>query len=180
VLELVILGVAWDAAEVYIALGALAVSIYSLWQSGKANALSHQTDRRMIEIEEDRDKADAARDKANELEARKALVRAMLVDTDEYLFHGTLRLKNTGRGPSRNISVELDGIPLNDHPVVRQRPITIPDLGPTFPFDIQLLIPDEVDEEAVTQSEIVTLPSSAVVRWTDDSGQPGIHAWDLD
>lgn len=86
--------------QALLAVAALVVSIYAIRKS-------HRTERRMLEIEE-------AREKDRLQQANRAFVKAY-VEKGQRTF---LVLENSGESEAREIELKLDGQPVLQHPVV--------------------------------------------------------------
>jgi hypothetical protein len=140
--------------------GAIVVSIVALRKSQK-------TQKRLVEIEE-------ARERDRVAEKQKANLTAR-IDT-EVLTSGTRRvtqyflcIANEGAGEARAIKVKLDGVPLLKHqttqPTVKQE---IDHVGPKSSFRYKLFTADQLRP-----------PSEIEISWEDDSGEPGKYKTSL-
>lgn len=94
-------------AAVFVSVVALLVSVVSLWQSSRAQREANAIQRRLVEIEEQRE-----RDK--QLSAMKASLRPELRKTERG--SDRLYIANSGDAGARNVRVSLDGLPLKGHP----------------------------------------------------------------
>ena len=95
---------AW--AGVIIGGGSLVVSMLAVWKSSRAQREANAAQKRIVEIEEQRERE-------KRLEAKQAHLRPELrkVERDTY----RLYLLNHGKAEARNIRIKLDGMPLAEH-----------------------------------------------------------------
>ncbi|MCR3884872.1 MAG: hypothetical protein NUK54_10935, partial [Methanothrix sp.] len=76
-----------------------------------ALAISWKTQKRQLEIEEKRES-----DRLNEM--RKANLVAKLVTRSEKSGDYLLRIENRGSAEARDVRISLDGLPIQNHPVI--------------------------------------------------------------
>jgi hypothetical protein len=137
------------AVSAVAALVAVPVSVIAL-------VSAHRTSSRMVQIEEERDRA-------AEQAARKANVRAGLVNTDRGFY--ILVVRNDGPGTARNIALLLDGAPASKHPAALSGPL---------PDSIDELHPSAEGKFSLVATLGTQFPSVVEMTWEDDSGKPGV------
>lgn len=136
-------------AGIVIAGISLIVAAISLWKSDRAQREANAAQRRIVEIEEQREQ-----DRVGE--SRRAVVRVALRRTGNAF---RLCIQNVGQAEARNLKIRLDGIPASEHPVVPG--------GQTFPTmvgpgaEVGLLM-------ALTWG--TDAPTELTVTWDDDAG----------
>lgn len=157
----------WMTAAAFIA------SVVALFFSYVSWRLSHKTERRMVEIEE-------ARDRAVERQSAKAHVMARLERNERQIaFPGSnpvnrmsvvLYVENRGPSPARDVRIVVNGAD-----VTAEAKTACDESG-----RIQVLHPGAL---AVIQYGDVlwgfTMPKRARIEWTDDSGEAGTYESDL-
>jgi hypothetical protein len=133
---------------------ATVVSLVSLVISLLAYRSSHRTSRRMVEIEENRDRA-----------AHRQAAKAKLVASREKISTATYRLtvQNDGTGTAREISIALDGTPISGHGSIIDGNSGITTLSPGGSLNYTLI--PTLDNP---------FPNTIRVEWRDDSGEPGL------
>jgi hypothetical protein len=134
-----------------ISIAALLISIIAVWLAW----LSYRTSRRMVEIEENRDK-----------ETRRQAAKAKLVANREKTSGATFRLtvRNDGEGTARDISIMLDGTPISSHPAASKTDALVSTLNPGGSTWC-ILVP--------TLGK--PFPKTIRIEWQDDSGEPGLY-----
>ena len=127
----------------------------SLVVSGVSLVLSYRNQRRIVQIEEQREHD-------RQLSALKASLRPELRKTSS----GSCRLYlvNSGMAAARNVSVELDGKPLCDHPAAVQ--------GSEMP---SLVGPNSEVSCALALTFGCNPPFEIEVRWDDDAGAGHVY-----
>lgn len=145
-MEMVWLNLVFVAISVLVAIGSLWVAILSLRKS-------QQTQNKMLQIETEREND-------RQLEKQKAKIKAHL----EHLQHGRYELiiENYGTSKARNIEVMLNEKPLSDFNDIQPPIISDFAIEPQSSFSCHWKTGDP-DRP----------PFEAVIRWSDDSGQPG-------
>ena len=129
-----------------VAVLSLIVAICAWVSSSKAN-------RRLIAIEEGRDR------KADKAEA-KARIVAGIVNPARHTYH--LVIQNDGMGQARDIRITLDGREMLSHPAVPRQELKT-SLGPMSSVKYML-----------SPSLGTPNPSSIRIEWCDDSGDAGL------
>lgn len=140
---------AWGAAA--IAGGSLVVSVFALFKSSHAQREANAAQKRIVEIEEQRDQARQA-------EGRQAVLRPELRKTAR----GTDRLYivNHGKAEARNVRVEVDGRSLAEYPAALGND-SMPDLiGPRSEVSCLLAFYQDCAP-----------PFAIGITWDDDSAQ---------
>jgi len=135
---------------------ALVVSIVALWRGEKAHREANAAQRRIVEIEEQRER-----------ERRLSALQASLYPRLSRTERGSYRLclVNSGKAEARNVRVELNGVPLNEHPVA-VRGSDIPTLiGPNSEVRCVLSITHDSPPP----------PYEMEIRWDDDSGMDRVY-----
>jgi len=128
----------------------LGISLLALAVAAWAHMREHRLGKRMLALEE-------AREKDRQVAKQKALLVASL-QKDRLL------IENRGEGEGRDISVVLDGKPILQHPAVAQRQEEVRQLGPRSSCRYLLGI-----------SFQTPAPRYVEITWSDDSGEPGVY-----
>jgi hypothetical protein len=143
------------------ALAAVVVSFVSVIVSVVALRKSSTTQRRLLEIEEQREQ-----DRVTE--TRKARFVARIVREDPSPGRKTknyyLEIENLGQSPAHDIEIELDNGPLFDHPTMLKGTNEVREVGPHSSFRY-MLVPTLSTRP----------PQSITIGWDDDSGDRGIY-----
>ena len=126
------------------------VSVFALVISAIAEYTSWKTQRRLVAIEEDREKE-------RQLASRQACLRPELRKTGRHSYR--LYIVNTGRAEARNVRVKLDGKPLAMHCAYVQ--------GDEVPTHIG---PDSEVSCLLALSLGCSPPFDIEIEWEDDSG----------
>jgi hypothetical protein len=130
---------------------ALLASIAALWLGARANRQANATQRRLLEIEEQRDKERRA-------DATRANLRAELRDLGDY--DRRLYIINDGFAAARDVEITLEGVPLGECEIAYQgSPGTV--IGPRTEASCPLAIHDGCQP-----------PFEILITWQDDSGEP--------
>lgn len=120
---------------------------------------SNRTQKRLLEIEEQREQ-----DRVSE--TRKARLVAEIVREEFPLSPSSkrtfLEIENLGQSEAREIDVALDNGPATAHPTMLRRTEEIRHVGPQSSFRYTLA-PDNA----------TPLPKNVVIEWSDDSGERG-------
>lgn len=99
----------------------LLVAILAIIKSGRAQQEANAAQRRIVEIEEQREQH-------RQRESTQAKLRPELRQSGQHSYR--LYLVNTGAVEARNIRIEMDGVPLAEHPAAVRNDL-LPDLvGP--------------------------------------------------
>ena len=137
----------------YAAFTSFGISVLSLIVAFCAWLSSSKANRRLIEIEEGRDR------EAERSEAKARLVAA-IINPARHSYH--LEIRNEGSGQARGIKVTLDGNDVLQHPAVRKGQEVVTSLGPRSSFRY-ILAP----------SLSTRNPSEILIEWSDGSGDSG-------
>jgi len=122
---------------------ALAVAVWS-------HARQHKLGKRMLALEE-----------ARERDRRLAKRKAELVAT---LDRNRLYIENKGQSEAREIAVLLDGQPVLQHPAVIQRQEEVRQVAPGSHFAYMLGVSFDTPP-----------PGRIEISWSDDYGEPGMY-----
>ncbi len=128
----------------------LAISFVALVAAAWAHVRGYKLGKRMLALEE-------AREKDRRLAKQKAELSATL-DRDR------LHIENNGPSEAREVTVLLDGQPVLQHPAVVQRQKEVRQLGPGSCCHYFLGI-----------SSQTAAPRRIEITWSDDSGEPGLY-----
>lgn len=141
------------------ALAAVAVSLVSVVVAVVALRKSSRTQRRLLEIEEQREQ-----DRVSE--TRKARLVAQIVREEPAPGQKTrnfyLEITNLGQSPAHDIDVSLDDGSVLDHPTMLQRTEEVRQVGSKSSFRYML-----------APHMSARLPQNIKIAWQDDSGEPG-------
>jgi len=134
----------------------LVVSIVAILVGWKAHREANAAQRRIVEIEEQRERE-------RRLSALQASLYPRLIRTERESYR--LYLVNSGKAEARNVRVKLDGVPLNEHPVAGRR------------SDIPTLIGanSEVSCLLFITRGSPPRPYEIEIRWDDDSGMDRVY-----
>lgn len=143
------MGDASSWASVVISALSLFVSVIAVWKSSRAQREANDTQKRVVEIEEQRDRERRER-------ACQADLRPQLRRSDELW---RLYLINRGQAEARNVRVTLDGEPLHEHPV-----------GTMGGMPTQVGPNSEVSCVLIFGLGIPGPPFSIEIKWDDDFG----------
>jgi hypothetical protein len=138
------------------ALTAFIISLVSILIAIAAMFTSWKTQKRIVEIEEAREK-DRLRD------MRKADLMARLVRNGR----DRLIIENKGPAEAREISIMLNGRPLSEFPVFVGSQQEIHKVGPYSSFHYLMAFCIGLDPMVYTPE--------ITINWTDDSGEPGAY-----
>ncbi|MCH9034329.1 MAG: hypothetical protein IID42_07475 [Planctomycetes bacterium] len=140
------------------ALAAVVVSTVAVIVSVVALRKSNKTQRRLLEIEEQREQ-----DRISV--TRKARVVARIVREEPSSGRKTtsfyLEIENLGQSPAHDIDVSLDDGPVLKHPTMLQKTEEVRQVGPHSSFRYML-----------APHSSARLPQSIKIAWEDDSGEP--------
>lgn len=141
-------------ASVIISAVSLVTSIFATWKSLRAQREANIAQKRIVEIEEQREKE-------RHLAATQAQLIPRLRKTDGGLYR--LYLVNSGHAEARNVRVELDGMPLHEHPTAiegEDLPVLV---GPSSEVSCCLALWNKKP------------PFEIEVKWDDDSGTDRVY-----
>ena len=146
----------------------LIVSIIAVIISGIAVYISWRTQKRLVDIEDAREKDRLAeKKKANltaNIEKEVLISRNGRKQTNQHFLY----IENSGNSEARNIKVNLDGKPLLEHSTILKNTEEITQVGPNSDFRYLLVL-----------SMQGRPPSSIEITWEDDSGEPGKYSTTL-
>jgi len=132
------------------------LSLVSLFIAIAAMIISWRTQKRIVEIEEARE-----RDRLKDM--RKAdLIARFVKDVADRLI-----IENKGPGEAREISIQLNGRPLSEFPAFVGNQPEIHSVGPYSSF--HYLMAFCIGLESMVYAPEIT------INWTDDSGEPGVY-----
>jgi len=137
-------------AGVIIGVGSLIVSMIAVWKSSQAQREANAVQKRIVEIEEQRE-----REKL--FEAKQANLRAELRKVERRTYR--LYLVNHGKAEAHNIRIKLDGTPLAEHCAAVQNDRMPVFLGPGAECSVLLAI-----------SSVCAPPFEIEITWDDDYG----------
>lgn len=132
------------------------LSLVSIFIAIAAMLTSWKTQKRIVEIEEAREK-----DRLKDL--RKADLMARLVTNGG----DRLIIENKGSAEAREISIQLNGHPLSEFPAFVGNQSEIHRVGPNSSFRYQMAFCMGLDSMVYTPE--------ITINWTDDSGEPGAY-----
>ena len=139
-------------AGVVVSGAALVVSIFALIKSSRAQLEANDAQKRIVEIEENRERDRLAATQRAELRAE---LRKTAKSTDR------LYVINDGTAPARNVVVLLDGKPLSDHPVA----VKGDELG--------AVIGPKSETSCIMGMDMGCAPPFEIeISWEDDSNEP--------
>lgn len=139
--------------EHWMSISAFVVSGFALLLAYVSWTLSHKTERRMVEIEE-------ARDREATRQAGKASVVAEMGRYNRTSHE--LAIQNIGAGTARNLRLELNGEPASR--CIQGAQDTIDRLRPNEAVKFRF---------ALTFSS--PIPQTIKIQWEDDSGEEGLY-----
>ena len=143
-----------------IAIGAILVSLLSVYFSFRANKNSLTLQKEQIEMQERITQIEEAREQDRAIQSRKANLKAELrkVERNNY----RLVINNSGQGTARNVKATLDGKPILEHPAIVSNQ-----------QGIILICPDSEISYMAGITFGCSPPFEFKVTWEDDSGEPG-------
>jgi len=143
-----------------IAIGAILVSLLSVYFSFRANKNSLTLQKEQIEMQERITQIEEAREQDRAIQSRKANLKAELrkVERNNY----RLVINNSGQGTARNVKATLDGKPILEHPAINpgQQEITLIGRYSEISYIARITFGCRP-------------PFKFKVTWEDDSGEPG-------
>jgi len=152
-----------------IAIGAILVSLLSVYFSFRANKNSLTLQKEQIEMQERITQIEEAREQDRAIQSRKANLKAELrkVERNNY----RLVINNSGQETARNVKATLNGKPLSEHPAVLS---SIEEdsliIGPHSTISYVMFITNDMAEDKHPGK----LPSFEFeATWEDDSGELG-------
>ena len=146
---------AFSLGSVIISAVSLVVSVVAAWKSLQAQREANIAQRRIVEIEEQREQE-------RRLTASQAFLSPQLRKTERGSYR--LYLVNSGKAEARNVRVKLDGVPLGEHPVAVEGDNLPVRVGPNSEVSCIL---------AITLS--CAPPFEIEVMWEDDSGTDRVY-----
>ena len=150
-----------------IAIGAILVSLLSVYFSFRANKNSLTLQKEQIEMQKRITQIEEAREQERAIQSRKANLQAELQKVERNNYR--LVINNSGQGTARNVKATLDGKPLSEHPAVlsfkEEDSLTI---GPhsEIPYVMSITLDMAKDPGKLPSFEFKA-------TWDDDSGEPG-------
>lgn len=132
------------------------ISVVSIIISGSAMITSWKTQKRLIEIEE-------AREKDRLKDMRKADLMARLVKDGRDL----LIIENRGPAEAREISILLNGRPLSEFPAFLLKQSEIHRIGAYSSFHYRMVF--------CAGLKPIEYAPEITITWIDDSGEPGAY-----
>jgi len=143
-----------------IAIGAILVSLLSVYFSFRANKNSLTLQKEQIEMQKRITQIEEAREQERAIQSRKANLKAELQKVERNNYR--LVINNSGPGTARNVKATLDGKPILEHPAIvhDQQEITL--IGP----DSEISYMTDINFDC-------SPPFEFKVTWEDDSGIPG-------
>lgn len=147
-----------------IAIGAILVSLLSIYFSFRANKKSLTLQKEQTEMQKRITQIEESRERERAIQSKKACLRAKLRKNERGFY--CLDINNSGQGIARNVKATLDGMPIFRHPVIDrdQQVITLidPQIGP---------------HSKISYTTSITFVCNSSfkfkVTWEDDSGEPG-------
>lgn len=143
-----------------IAIGAILVSLLSIYFSFRANKKSLTLQKEQTEMQKRITQIEESRERERAIQSKKACLKAELRKNKRGSYR--LVIKNSGQGTARNVKATLDGKPILEHPAINpgQQEITL--IGPY---------------SEISYIARITFgcrpPFKFKVTWEDDSGEPG-------
>lgn len=150
-----------------IAIGAILVSLLSVYFSFRANKNSLALQKEQIEMQKRITQIEEAREQDRAIQSRKANLKAELQKVERNNYR--LVINNSGQGTARNVKATLDGKPLSEHPAVlsfkEEDSLTI---GPhsEIPYVMSITLDMAKDPGKLPSFEFEA-------TWEDDSGELG-------
>ena len=147
----------WFSEAGHAAFAAFAMALGSLVVAMVALVKSSRTQKRLLTIEEQRE-----RDRLAETKKARLTARITEQPSGPGGWNGYLQIINEGKGEAREIQISLDGVPAMEHRSILKQQSPIRQVGP------------QSAARYVLDSAIgVPLPREVEMRWTDDSGEQG-------
>jgi len=137
-------------------------SLLALVVSVVALIISRKNQKRLVEIEEARERDRLRLMRKAHLTAE--IVQELLTRGQRTAYQHSLRVHNTGNAEARDIAILLDGKPLLEHPTILKGTNEIRQLGPRSHFRYRLVL-----------SMQARPPSEVVITWSDNSGETGSY-----
>ncbi len=143
-----------------IAIGAILVSLLSIYFSFRANKKSLTLQKEQTEMQKRITQIEESRERERAIQSKKACLKAELREVKPN--NHRLFIENSGQGTARNVKATLDGKPIFRHPVIDRDQQVITLIGShskiSYMADIKLGRRP---------------PFKFKVTWEDDSGEPG-------
>jgi len=143
-----------------IAIGAVLVSLLSVYFSFRANKNSLTLQKEQTEMQKRITQIEEAREQDRVIQSRKANLKAELRKNKKNSYH--LVIKNSGQGKACNVKATLNGKPILEHPAIASGQQEIKSIGP-----------DSEISYITGLSSGCSPPFEFKVTWEDDSGEPG-------
>lgn len=143
-----------------IAIGAILVSLLSVYFSFRANKNSLTLQKEQTEMQKRITQIEEAREQDRAIQSRKANLKAELRKVERNSYR--LVINNSGQGTARNVEAKLDGKPILEHPAIASSQQEIKLIGPCS--EISYITGIALD---------CSPPFKFKVTWEDDSGVPG-------
>lgn len=143
-----------------IAIGAILVSLLSIYFSFRANKKSLTLQKEQTEMQKRITQIEESRERERAIQSKKACLKAELREVKPN--NHRLFIENSGQGTARNVKATLDGMPILNHPIIaygQQEIILIGSYSEIWykTGDMRYYSP----------------PFKFKVTWEDDSGEPG-------
>jgi len=152
-----------DSLKILIAMGAILVSLLSIYFSFRANKKSLTLQKEQTEMQKRITQIEESRERERAIQSQKACLKAELreVERNNHRYH-CLVIENSGQGTARNVKATLDGKPILEHPAIASGQQEIILIGP---------------DSEISYIAVITLdcspPFEFKVTWEDGSGEPG-------
>ena len=143
-----------------IAIGAILVSLLSVYFSFHANKKSLALQKEQTEMQKRITQIEEAREQDRAIQSRKANLKAELRKDERNSYH--LVIKNSGQGTARNVKATLDGKRISEHRAIASSDQEITLIGPGSEILYTVGITFDCSP-----------PFKFKVTWEDDSGEPG-------
>ncbi len=143
-----------------IAIGAILVSLLSIYFSFRANKKSLTLQKEQTEMQKRITQIEESRERERAIQSKKACLKAELREVERN--NHRLVIENSGQGTARNVKATLDGKPILEHPIIAYGQQEIILIGPY---------------SEISYITGITFGCSSSfkfkVTWEDDSGEPG-------
>ena len=149
-----------DSLKILIAMGAILVSLLSIYFSFRANKKSLTLQKEQTEMQKRITQLEESRERERAIQSQKAYLKAELrkVERNNY----RLVIENSGQGTARNVKATLDGMPILEHPAIASSQQEIILIGPYSEISYMAGITFGCSP-----------PFEFKVTWEDNSGVPG-------
>ncbi len=143
-----------------IAIGAILVSLLSVYFSFRANKNSLTLQKEQTEMQKRITQIEEAREQDRAIQSRKANLKAELRKVERNSYR--LVINNFGQGTACNVEAKLDGQPILKHPAIA-----------SGQQEIKLIGPNSETSYIAGITLDCSPPFKFKVTWKDDSGVPG-------